>query len=80
MLNFKKQGNAEFAGKFKCRDEVDDNPFIQELGSTFVSVDIKVGSKLGTGLDRGCRTAVVLDIKVGSKLGTILGIALGTEH
>ena len=33
-------------------------------------LDIKVGSKLGTGLDRGCRTVVLLDIKVGSKLGT----------
>ena len=39
-------------------------------------LDIKVGSKLGTGLDRGCRTVVLLDIKVGSKLGTGLDIEL----
>jgi hypothetical protein len=38
LLNFKIQGNAEFAGMLKCQDEVDDNPLIQELGSMFVSV------------------------------------------
>jgi hypothetical protein len=65
LLNFKVQGNAEFAGMLKCRDGVDDNPLIQELGSTFVSVDIKLGSRLG--------------MVLGSALGTVLEIRLQIE-
>jgi hypothetical protein len=45
---------------------------------TEVVIDIKVGSKLGTGLDRVRSTVLVLDIKLGSKMGTGLGIKLGT--
>jgi hypothetical protein len=40
-----------------------------------VVLDIKLGSKLGTVLDRESST-VVLDIKLGSELGTVLGIEL----
>jgi hypothetical protein len=65
LLNFKVQGNAEFAGMLKCRDEVDDNPLIQELGSKFVSVDIELGSRLG--------------MVLGSALGTALEIRLRME-
>jgi hypothetical protein len=45
---------------------------------TVLVLDIKLGSKLGTGLDRVRRTVLVLNIKLGSKLGTGLGIKLGT--
>jgi hypothetical protein len=58
LLNFKVQGNAEFAELLKCQDEVDDNPLIQELGLMFVSVDIKLGSRLGMVLGAALGTAL----------------------
>jgi hypothetical protein len=41
-----------------------------------VVLDIKVVSKLGTGLDRRLDTVGVLDIKLESKLGSRLGTGL----
>jgi hypothetical protein len=50
----------------KCRDEVDDNPLIQELGLTFVSVDIKLGSRLGMVLGAALGTALEIRLRIGN--------------
>jgi hypothetical protein len=82
LLNYKVQGNAEFAGMLKRRGEFDDNPLIQELGSTFVSVDIKFGSRLGMVLGSALGTALEkrLRIELWSKLGLWLHTELGEKQ
>jgi hypothetical protein len=46
---------------------------------TVVVLNIKVGSKLGTGLDRKLGTVVVLDTELGSKIGSGLDRELCTH-
>jgi hypothetical protein len=48
---------------------------VSKLGTGLDKLDFK----LGTVLDRKCRTVLVLDVKLGSKLGTGLGVKLRTE-